>query len=482
MGPSPVRRAAPLLPGEGSAFSIRLDEEDVHEDAVWKSSYVNALPDSAFLYIEPGGTKDEHGRTDGAHRHFPYKNDTGDVDVVHLRDAIGRIPQSNVPPAVKARVQEKARELLAKHGGHPKMDETEVTRNDVIRLDASKMKRTPQGGLRGPAAVSRVGVFQYRHDSGPKAGQIVREYRPADEVFHEDSLTTLDQAPITDGHPSEGNGLLTSANTTRLSKGQLTNVHHDTTHVLSEAVIQDGKIVDGVLNGSRRDFSPGYTCKMDWTPGTWNGQSYDVVQRNIRYNHVAILPPNRGRQGPSVALRFDAAIITETPMIVRLDGKEYDLSTEEGRAAYEAATNAKLAAATTRADQAEARADTLDAELQPLKTAKAKQEREALEASARKILGDKGKDVKFDGLTDRQVREKAIGEDKCVGKNDTYVEARFDQLLDTPPATPPVPDPAIEAARTALAPATGPLTTPAIPASWSDGWKRPLTASKDRKD
>jgi hypothetical protein len=462
-------------------LSIRFDEDDLpHEDAIWKSSYVNALPDSAFLYISPGGTKDEHGRTDGAHRHFPYKNDTGDVDVVHLRDAIGRIPQSNVPPEVKARVQAKARELLAKHGGHPKMDEAEVTRNDVVRLDASKMKRTPQGGLRGPAAVSRVGVFTYLKADG----SVQREYRPAEEVFHADSLATLDQAPITDGHPSEGNGLLTRDNTTKLSKGQITNITHDTMHVLSEAVIQDGKIVDGVLDGSRRDFSPGYTCRMDRTPGTWNGQSYDVVQRSIRYNHVAILPPNRGRQGPSVALRFDAAIIMETPMIVRLDGKEYDLATEEGRAAYEAACNAKTAAATKRADEQEARADALEAELKPLKEAKAKQEREALEASARKIMGDKGKDVKFDGLTDRQVRETAIGADKCAGKNDTYVEARFDQLLDTPPAAAPATDTAITAAREALAPSVGVTgtQTPAVPASWSERWKGPLTASKDRKD
>jgi uncharacterized protein len=468
---SPASRCHVVLPGEELAF--HQDEDDIHEDAVWKSSYVNALPDSAFLYIEPGGTKDEHGRTDGAHRHFPYRDDTGAIDLVHVRDAIGRIPQSNVPPAVKAKIQEKARKILAAHGGHPKMDETEVSRDDVVRFDASKFKTTPQGGLRGPAAVSRVGVFMYRHDTGPMAGKIVREFRPADEVFHPDSLATLDQAPITEGHP----GLLNRDNTTKFSKGQLTDVHHDETHVLTDAVIQDGKTVDGVLSGKLRDFSPGYVCKMDWTPGTWNGQAYDVVQRGIKYNHVAILPPNRGRQGSTVALRFDAAILTETPMIVHFDGKNYDLADEAQRAAYHAALNAKTQAEKTRADQAEARADALEAELKPLKEAKAQEARAALEASALKVRPEL-KDVKLDGLSDREVREKAIGVD-CTGKSDEYVAARFDQLLETPPAAPAT-DTALENVRGALEPVIKATQTNAVPPSWTTRWQNPLTASKDK--
>lgn len=459
------------LPGEERTF-IHLDEDDpsTHEDAVWKSSYVNNLADTAFLYIEPGGSKDEGDRTTPRSlRHFPYRNDTGDVDLVHVRDAIGRIAQSKLPANVKARVQAKAEGLL----GERRLDES-VSRNDVVRLDASKMRRTPQGGLRGPAAVSRVGVFQYRHDKGPMAGKIVREFRPSDEVFHEDSLATLDQAPITDGHPA----MLNPENITKFSKGQITNIHHDATHVLADAVIQDGSIVNAVMNGTRRDFSPGYTCDMDWTPGIFNGHAYDCVQRNIRYNHLAILAPNAGRQGATVALRFDAAIITEIPMIIHLDGKDYDLATEEGRAAYHTAMNAKIAAERARADTAEARADGLDTELAPLKAAQVKEARTALETVARKVMGEKGRDVKFDGMSDRQVRETAIGLD-CKGKSDEYVAARFDQLVETPVAPAPAPDSALEGARAALLPA-GSTQTPPAPAAWSELWKKPLTSSKDR--
>ena len=361
--------------------------------------------------------------------------------------------------------------------------DAEVSRNDVLRFDASKMRRTPQGGLRGPAAVSRVGVFMYKHDTGPKAGQLVREFRPPEEVFAPESMATLDQAPITDGHPAQGNGLLNADNTTKFSKGQLTDVKHDETHVLSDAVIQDGALVKSVLSGARRDFSPGYVCKMDWTPGVWNGQPYDVVQRGIRYNHVAILPPNRGRQGSSVALRFDAAIITESPkMIVHLDGKSYDLADEAQRAAFDAAMKAKEDAGKAATDKVQAKADALEAELAPLKAAKVAEARKTLEASALKVLGEKGKDVKFDGKTDREVRETAIGVD-CKGKSDEYVAARFDQMLETTPVVAPAEDTALVAARTAMLPVPGSGLGDKInvPVSWTNRWQEPLNASKDRK-
>src|SRR5262249_6086079 len=50
---------------------------------------INNLPDSDFAYIEPGGKKDASGRTVPRElRHFPVH------DAAHVRDALGRAPQS----------------------------------------------------------------------------------------------------------------------------------------------------------------------------------------------------------------------------------------------------------------------------------------------------------------------------------------------------------------------------------------------------
>jgi hypothetical protein len=84
--------------------------------ATWTAAYINDLPDANFLYVEPGGTKDEEGKTvPRTNRHFPYKDVSGAVDLPHLRNAAARIPQSNLPQDVKDRLMRKAEALLDEH-------------------------------------------------------------------------------------------------------------------------------------------------------------------------------------------------------------------------------------------------------------------------------------------------------------------------------------------------------------------------------
>jgi HK97 family phage prohead protease len=81
--------------------------------AVWTTAYVNNLPDGAFLYIAPGGSKDSEGKTvPRSLRFFPYKDASGAVDLAHLRNALARIPQSNLPAGVKQSVTAKAQRIL----------------------------------------------------------------------------------------------------------------------------------------------------------------------------------------------------------------------------------------------------------------------------------------------------------------------------------------------------------------------------------
>jgi HK97 family phage prohead protease len=73
------------------------------DKAVWSTSYVNDLPDSAFAYVEPGD-KDEEGKTTPrSNRHFPHHDAEGNPDAAHVRNALARIPQSDVPEAAKER-------------------------------------------------------------------------------------------------------------------------------------------------------------------------------------------------------------------------------------------------------------------------------------------------------------------------------------------------------------------------------------------
>ena len=95
--------------------------EGKEDKATWSAAFINDLPDSAFLYIESGGEKDEDGKTKPRNlRHFPYRDADGAIDLPHLRNAIARIPQSNAPgldDAKKERLQERARRMLEETQG-----------------------------------------------------------------------------------------------------------------------------------------------------------------------------------------------------------------------------------------------------------------------------------------------------------------------------------------------------------------------------
>jgi hypothetical protein len=83
------------------------------EKAVWSGAFVNNLPDSSFLYIAPGGRKDGEGKTvPRGLRYFPVKDADGKVDLPHLRNALARIPQANIPQAAKDKATAEARKLL----------------------------------------------------------------------------------------------------------------------------------------------------------------------------------------------------------------------------------------------------------------------------------------------------------------------------------------------------------------------------------
>ena len=74
------------------------------------SKDINNLPDSDFAYISPGGSKDSDGKTaPRSLRHLPIP------DAAHVRNALARLNQTDIPPAAKksalAKIKKKAKEL-----------------------------------------------------------------------------------------------------------------------------------------------------------------------------------------------------------------------------------------------------------------------------------------------------------------------------------------------------------------------------------
>ncbi len=82
--------------------------------AMWSTAFVNNLPNSSFLYIKPDcGENDADGKMKPRScRMFPVKDADGNPDLAHVRNAIARATQSNLPEEVQTKIQKQAQRML----------------------------------------------------------------------------------------------------------------------------------------------------------------------------------------------------------------------------------------------------------------------------------------------------------------------------------------------------------------------------------
>lgn len=69
--------------------------------AAWSTSYQNDLPDSAFAWIDKDAVtgKDASGSIPKSARYLPHHDADGSLDLPHLRNALSREPQTDMPAA-----------------------------------------------------------------------------------------------------------------------------------------------------------------------------------------------------------------------------------------------------------------------------------------------------------------------------------------------------------------------------------------------
>lgn len=138
---------------------------DCEGRAVWSSAFINDLPDSSFAYIEPGGEKDEDGKTvPRSKRHFPHHDASGKIDLPHLRNALARAPQSPFGP--------KAMPHLERHAKAEKIGEREIRSYPLteLRVEAGDGEDAP------PKITGYAAVFDQL--SQPIMGQFREKIEP----------------------------------------------------------------------------------------------------------------------------------------------------------------------------------------------------------------------------------------------------------------------------------------------------------------
>lgn len=303
----------------------------------------------------------------------------------------------------------------------------------LARFDTARFRshRLENGFLRADAQLTRPGVFPYLNADG----SVRLEYRPPSEVFAARSLDSAKLIPVTNEHPPE---MLTAQNTNTYrvgSAGENVAVKDDWIH--NTVQVEDAAAI-GLIESGKAELSCGYTVVIDPTPGvTPDGERYDVVQRDIIYNHVSIV--DRGRVAGSRVLITDSATqITKEKgtMKVQINGDRFDVDQDVADAikSLKDSHKAELDREKARADVAEAEAAKekarADQAEDPARVDAAVKARLDLERAAAQFKIE-GSDKMDNAEIMRAVILAECPEAKLDDASEVYLRARFDHVVQT---------------------------------------------------
>lgn len=311
-----------------------------------------------------------------------------------------------------------------------------------------------EGFLIVPARISRTGIQEYLAvemgltDRDPS--EIIRVFRPEEEVFSEKSLKSFENKPVTDNHPP---GLLNAKNAKEFTVGHaIGDVKRDGMFVSTTIHVTDAEAIAKIESG-KVELSNGYTSDIVWTPGvTPTGESFDAIQRNIKGNHIAIV--ERGRAGPACRVADNLPITGDIVIMAKItiDGVDYEVSdqaaqavsklhqrvsdaghetqieTEKAKKKEDELEEAKKEAKSSH-DSMQAKLDSANEKIPTAETMdKMVVDRTALVDSVRAIVPD----IKWEGKDAMTLRKEVVAV-KCPtvqmdSVSDDYVQARFDML------------------------------------------------------
>lgn len=298
------------------------------------------------------------------------------------------------------------------------------------------------GFLHVPGRISKAGIQKYLRrelglDGDPNA--VVTVYRPASEVFADDSLASFDGADITVMHPGE---LVNAKNYRQTSVGFVKGAgSQDGDFVKADLVVKDADAIKMIEDCGFVELSAGYTAEYEHSPGiTEDGTNYDYVQRNIRINHAALLPAGAARAGRQARL-YDNQPKEINMSKITLDGGRSVEIQDEATAALVSDHIERLKKQVTDATaELEKRQATVDGQAEQITTLKAETSDEKIKSKVAAVMDTKTKaekiapDATLDSIDPVEIQRSALAKHRptidWTNKSEAYIQAAFDMAFD----------------------------------------------------
>jgi hypothetical protein len=147
--------------------------------------------------------------------------------------------------------------------------------------------------------ISSFGIFQYSAAQvGLKEGdpnRIINVFRPEEAVSDPELLASLQEVPLINDHEMlsgfQGDDSATAPEDYGID-GVLFNVGYDSPWTRGDLKVFTRQM-QADLNSGKKDLSLGYTCDFEMQSGVFDGVPFEVVQTNMRGNHIALVDSGR---------------------------------------------------------------------------------------------------------------------------------------------------------------------------------------------
>lgn len=306
----------------------------------------------------------------------------------------------------------------------------------------TRREYTDEGFLRVPGNVARTGIQEYLARELGLPGdpnRIIRVYRPAEEVFKDESLASFDGVDVTVNHPD---GLVNSKNFKKVSAGVVRGVgRRDGDFVQCDLIVKDQAAINAI-NSGKCELSVGYTAVYTEAPGmTVDGEPYDYVQSDIKINHVALV--DRARAGANAKVFDNNPLGGNTmPVLITTDsGRSVDVADPANAQVVADAFDRLTLRATTAEAAAEKAQATADGNAEKLKAALALGSDDAIKTrvtalgalttAARKVAGDA---FTSDSVDPTEIMRAALLVKRptvdWAAKSPAYIHASFDMVAE----------------------------------------------------
>ena len=219
--------------------------------------------------------------------------------------------------------------------------------------------------------ISKAGVFDYlgAEIGAPEPDRIYKVFRPPEELASEETIKSFRLTPFIVDHEMLGKNA-TPAEKKGIQGVIGENVYYDHPYLRANIkIFSDAALSD--IDSGKIELSPGYRSRYDFdNPGVYEGQAYEVIQRQLRGNHLALV--DEGRTGSDVAVQDHLVVTIDTKELIRMN-EEDKKTTDDGGFTPEQVEQIKqivvsaLAAGTPATDEDPEKKETTDEESDPEK-------------------------------------------------------------------------------------------------------------------